>query len=182
LASVGYYIGGMSEAQLKQSEKKQVILASYSMCQEGLDISTLNAEFLLTPKTDIVQTVGRILRAKHAHCLPVIYDFVDSHDLFQRQWLKRKAYYKKQNYTIVATTSMNYSPNIVEWKQVYPSIKREKKKGKKSQKKTVSSLTEDSDQEEEEEEEEEEEDEEDDESCNEKKSVFAGKCFIKLKH
>jgi len=101
LASVGYYVGGMSEQELKASESKHVILATYSMASEGLDIPGLNAEFLISPKTDIVQSVGRILRAKHATTQPVIYDFVDTHDVFQRQWRKRKTFYKKQNYKIV---------------------------------------------------------------------------------
>jgi superfamily II DNA or RNA helicase len=119
LASVGYYIGGMCETDLKNSEQKQVILASYSMSQEGLDIPTLNAEFLITPKTDIVQSVGRILRAKHTFSHPIIYDFVDSHDVFQRQWLKRKAYYKKQNYKIIGTNSIEYISDITKWRNIY---------------------------------------------------------------
>jgi superfamily II DNA or RNA helicase len=101
LASVGYYVGGMSEQELKASEKKHVILATYSMASEGLDIPGLTSEFLISPKTDIVQSVGRILRAKHATAQPIIYDFVDTHDVFQRQWRKRKTFYKKQNYKIV---------------------------------------------------------------------------------
>jgi superfamily II DNA or RNA helicase len=119
LASIGYYIGGMSEAELKKSEKKQVILATYSMSAEGLDIPTLNAEFLITPKTDIVQSVGRILRAKHAFSHPIIYDFIDSHDLFQRQWLKRKTYFKKQNYKIIGTNNKDYGTNYSLWKNIY---------------------------------------------------------------
>jgi superfamily II DNA or RNA helicase len=119
LASVGYYIGGMNESELKLSEKKQIVLASYSMSSEGLDIPTLNAEFLITPKTDIVQTVGRVLRAKHAYSHPIIYDFVDSHDVFQRQWLKRKAYYKKQSYKIIGTNSVNYNTTYNNWKVIY---------------------------------------------------------------
>lgn len=119
LASVGYYIGGMKESELKNSEKKQVILASFSMCSEGLDIPTLNTEFLITPKTDIIQIVGRILRSKHAFSHPIIYDFVDSHDLFQRQWLKRKSYYKKQNYKIIGTNSIEYNKDISKWKNIY---------------------------------------------------------------
>jgi superfamily II DNA or RNA helicase len=109
LASVGYYVGGMSEAELKASEKRHVILATYSMASEGLDIPGLNAEFLISPKTDIVQSVGRILRAKHATTQPVIYDFVDTHDVFQRQWRKRKAFYKKQNYKIVGCDAGNWT-------------------------------------------------------------------------
>lgn len=119
LASVGYYVGGMTEHELKKSEKKQVILASFSMCSEGLDIPTLNAEFLITPKTDIVQIVGRILRAKHSFSYPIIYDFIDTHDVFQRQWIKRKAYYKKQNYKIIGTNSIEYNSNFNEWKEIY---------------------------------------------------------------
>ena len=119
LASVGFYIGGMNESELKQSERKQIVLASYSMSSEGLDIPTLNAEFLITPKTDIVQTVGRILRAKHKFSHPIIYDFVDSHYVFQRQWLKRKTYYKKQNYKIIGANSIDYNTNFSKWKIVY---------------------------------------------------------------
>ena len=109
LASVGYYVGGMSEQELKASEQKHVILATYSMASEGLDIPGLTTEFLISPKTDIVQSVGRILRAKHATAQPIIYDFVDTHDVFQRQWRKRKAFYKKQNYKIVGCDGGNWT-------------------------------------------------------------------------
>jgi superfamily II DNA or RNA helicase len=119
LASVGFYIGGMSEIELKKSEKKQIVLASYSMSSEGLDIPTLNAEFLITPKTDIVQSVGRILRAKHNYSHPIIFDFIDSHDLFQRQWLKRKSYFKKQNYKIIGMNNLNYNTNYSNWKIIF---------------------------------------------------------------
>jgi superfamily II DNA or RNA helicase len=158
LASVGYYIGGMKELELKKSEKKQVVFASFSMSQEGLDIPTLNAEFLITPKTDIIQSVGRILRAKHSFSHPIIYDFVDSHDVFQRQWLKRKSYYKKQNYKIIGTNSIEYNQKYVTWKVIYEpkNIVTDKCITKKtisikSNSSTDKSITNDSDSEEEEE-------------------------------
>ena len=119
LASVGYYVGGMKEAELKRSEKQQVVLASFGQSSEGLDIPTLNAEFLITPKTDIVQVVGRILRAKHNFSHPIIYDFVDTHGVFQRQWLKRKSYYKKQNYKIIGINSIEYNTDTQKWKNIY---------------------------------------------------------------
>jgi len=112
IVSVGYYVGGMKECELKKSEKKQVVLASFSMASEALDIPSLNAEFLITPKTDIVQSVGRILRAKHAFSSPIIYDIKDNHNVFQKQWLKRKTYYKKQNYNIFECDSYNYDKNM----------------------------------------------------------------------
>ena len=123
IASVGYYVGGMSEQELKKSEKKQVILASFSMASEALDIPSLNAEFLITPKTDIVQSVGRVLRAKHAFSDPIIYDIKDNHNVFEKQWLKRKAYYKKQNYNIIECDIYNYSKNFSNWKIANSSCK-----------------------------------------------------------
>ena len=107
IASVGYYVGGMKERDLKQSETKQIIIATYKMAEEGLDIKTLTTLMMITPKTDVCQAVGRILRKKgEKH---IIYDIVDQHGIFQRQWVKRKRYYKKQNYTIMEITSNNFA-------------------------------------------------------------------------
>jgi superfamily II DNA or RNA helicase len=122
-ATVGYYVGGMKEAALKESESKNIIIATYSMASEALDIKTLTTLLMATPKTDITQSVGRILRTKHAQ--PVVIDIVDKHDLFQRQWLKRKTYYHKQNYTIVKTTNVGYQEN--QWETLEKT-----KKGKKN--------------------------------------------------
>jgi hypothetical protein len=109
LAPVGYYVGGMKQQDLKKSEQKQIVLATYSMASEALDIPSLNAEFLITPKTDIEQSVGRILRAKHAFADPIIYDIRDAHDVFMKQWRKRKAFYKKHQYQIIECNSKTYS-------------------------------------------------------------------------
>jgi superfamily II DNA or RNA helicase len=99
IASVGYYVGGMKEAALKLSESKKVIIATYAMAAEALDIKTLTTLLLATPKTDIIQAVGRILREKHGN--PVVIDIIDQHQPFRNQWKKRKTFYKKQNYQIV---------------------------------------------------------------------------------
>lgn len=96
--SIGYYIGGMKEQQLKMSESKKVIIATYAMASEGLDIKTLTTLLMATPKSDVCQSVGRILRSKHKQ--PVVIDIVDVHDIFKNQYQKRKAYYKKKNYVI----------------------------------------------------------------------------------
>jgi len=115
--SVGYYVGGMKEKDLKISETKQVIIATYSMASEGLDIKTLTTLVLATPKTDIIQAVGRILRVKHSQ--PVVIDIVDSHDVFQRQYQKRKAFYRKQKYKIIETNNSESSFDIKNWKVTY---------------------------------------------------------------
>jgi len=118
ICSVGYYVGGMKESALKESETKQVVLATFSMAAEGLDIKTLTTLFMITPMTNIEQSVGRILRQKHDFA-PIVVDIIDSHDNFQRQWLKRKGFYKKQNYKIIQTNSFNYVPDTSTWKVIY---------------------------------------------------------------
>ena len=92
--SVGYYLGGMKESALKESESKKVIIATYAMASEGLDIKTLTTLCMATPKTDVCQSVGRILRSKHKQ--PMVIDIIDSHDIFKRQYGKRRTYYHKK--------------------------------------------------------------------------------------
>lgn len=96
--SVGYYIGGMKEEALKESEGKKIIIATYSMAAEALDIKTLTTLVMATPKTDIEQAVGRILRDRHSS--PLIVDIVDQHGIFMNQWKKRKTFYKSNRYEI----------------------------------------------------------------------------------
>lgn len=115
--SVGYYIGGMKEAALKETEGKRVVIATYSMAAEALDIKSLTTLIMVTPKTDIEQAVGRILREKHGS--PVVVDIVDSHAPFQNQWSKRKQFYKKQNYKIIQTSINAYTTDTKTWKIVY---------------------------------------------------------------
>jgi superfamily II DNA or RNA helicase len=117
IASVGYYVGGMKESALKETESKKVVIATYAMAAEALDIKTLTTLIMATPKTDIEQSVGRILREKHSS--PIVVDIIDSHDLFQNQWRKRKTFYKKENYKILYVNSNNYTSNTNTWQVVY---------------------------------------------------------------
>jgi len=107
----------MKEQALKESELKQVIIATYSMAAEALDIKTLTTLIMATPKTDIEQAVGRILREKHGS--PIVVDIIDEHQPFKNQWSKRKAFYKKQNYKIIRSSNLNYQPNANLWKVEY---------------------------------------------------------------
>ena len=112
IGSVGYYIGGMKEKDLKMSESKKIIIATFAMASEALDIKSLTTLILATPKTDITQAVGRILRVKHKR--PMVIDIIDRHDLFKRQWNKRLIFYQKNNYKILY--SQDYKKG--EWKMI----------------------------------------------------------------
>ena len=113
-ATVGYYVGGMKQADLQETEYKQIVLATYAMAAEALDIKTLSILVMATPKTDITQSVGRILRVRHDN--PIVVDIVDRHEIFQNQWKQRRRFYKKCNYRIIATDSIRYKGMNIDWK------------------------------------------------------------------
>jgi hypothetical protein len=97
------------------------------MAAEALDIKTLTTLIMATPKTDIEQSVGRILREKHSN--PIVVDIIDSHSTFQNQWKKRRAFYIKENYKIIYTTNSNYKRHvdIHDWEVIYePGLKAHK--------------------------------------------------------
>jgi len=131
IASVGFYVGGMKQEKLQETETKQIVLATYAMAAEALDIKTLSTLIMASPKTDITQSVGRILRAKHEN--PIIVDIVDSHETFQNQWQKRRRYYKKCNYIIKQIPSKDYVAmdtyfdETGPWKLVFDPDKKKKK-------------------------------------------------------
>ncbi len=184
ITTVGYYVGGMKESALKDSESKQVVLATYSMAAEGLDIKSLTTLFMITPMTNIEQSVGRILRQKHEFA-PIVVDIIDTHDNFQRQWLKRKKFYKNQNYAIIQANSTSYDPDITKWKTTYeptnckpktPKVLEKLKPSSRSS--SEKSLADDTDSSEEEEEEEE---EEIGEIETKKDKVGSGVCLLKFK-
>jgi superfamily II DNA or RNA helicase len=118
LATAGYYVGGMKEADLKQSESCQVIIATYAMAAEALDIKTLTTLILATPKTDVIQAVGRILRVKHER--PLVVDIIDSHEVFLSQWQKRRKYYASNNYQILHTKSHLYASG--QWTELASAV------------------------------------------------------------
>ena len=118
-ATSGYYVGGMKQADLQETELKQIVLATYAMAAEALDIKSLSTLVMVTPKTDIIQSVGRILRVKHEN--PIIVDIVDKHESFQNQWKKRKTFYRKCNYRILSIDSVRYKGMAIDasWKTIY---------------------------------------------------------------
>lgn len=86
-----------------QNGKEKLLLASYNLAKEGLDIPCLERLFLAAPAKDyavIVQSVGRIER-KCEKKEPVVIDFVDKIGIALSMYKKRKAIYKKNNNKLI---------------------------------------------------------------------------------
>jgi len=103
ISSIGYYVGGMKEKELKESEGKKIMLSTYTMSSEALDVSSLNTLILMTSHSGgsvHTQSCGRILRKTHGETIPTVWDIVDDFCVYKNQAKKRLEYYKKQNYEI----------------------------------------------------------------------------------
>lgn len=103
MGTVGYYVGGMKEEALKDSESKDIILGTFVMACEGMDIPALNTLVLASPVSSIEQPIGRVQRQKpheRTHT-PLVIDIWDQFSLFNNQGAKRISFYKKQGYEVV---------------------------------------------------------------------------------
>ena len=101
--TMSYYIGGMKEAVREEgAAKSRILLASYAMASEAMNIKSLNAVILASPRKSVEQSTGRILRVRQSErvVVPVIIDIVDSQQMYRSQWKKRCAYYKQCTYSM----------------------------------------------------------------------------------
>jgi len=100
--SIGYYIGGLSQDVLDISSRKKIILATYQMAAEGMNIPTLNTVIFASPISDIQQSIGRILREKpnERKYIPLCIDIWDQFSVFIVKGYTRIRYYKKNNYNM----------------------------------------------------------------------------------
>jgi superfamily II DNA or RNA helicase len=107
--TTGYYIGGMKKLQRKASEDCDIIFGTYSMASEGLDIPGLNTLLLAQPKSDVIQSIGRIMRKPIEECdiFPLIIDVCDDMSIFSKWGCKRSDLYHKNNYTVDLYESYN---------------------------------------------------------------------------
>ena len=91
---IGYYVGGMSKIELSHTKKRRVVLGTYKMCSTGTDVPKWDTLVMATPRADVKQAIGRVLRSVAGKKQPVIFDLVDKDAIFQGFHLSRlKQYY-----------------------------------------------------------------------------------------
>ena len=103
----------------RASFKCQVILATFGLVKEGLNVPTLTDLLLATPRKMVTQSVGRILR-KVTEYPKVVVDIVDQHPVFRRQWQERNAFYKANGfhvYEINASNYLKFGHDLSKWKK-----------------------------------------------------------------
>ena len=98
--SHAFYVGETSKKRKREREENKedcdVLFTTYQMASEGLDIKRLNCLIMATPKKNIEQVVGRILRTKDSK--PVVVDIVDNFSVFAGLAKSRMRFYASKNF------------------------------------------------------------------------------------
>lgn len=77
-SKITQYVGGLSKSQRETAKEGAVIMATYKMTAEATDIPELDTLVMATPKSDVRQIVGRILRFMEGKKEPVVFDITDN--------------------------------------------------------------------------------------------------------
>lgn len=72
------YVGGLNKAQREEAKEGMVIFGTYQMMAEATDIPDADTLVMGSPKSDVEQIVGRVLRFVPDKKEPVVFDLVDS--------------------------------------------------------------------------------------------------------
>lgn len=98
-----FYTGDTSENDRRLVElNAKIILATFGLAEEGLDIDRLNTLILASPKKSIEQTTGRIIRKEKYENddYPLIFDIHDRLDGMKGLINARMKYYDQNNFYI----------------------------------------------------------------------------------
>lgn len=90
---MGFYTGEQSKSELEATKKKRVALATYGMCGEGTDVPQWDTLVMATPRANVKQPLGRILRSMEGKKQPVCLDLVDWNGVFTSFFRRREATY-----------------------------------------------------------------------------------------
>ena len=102
-------LSGQGQSKKAKAERKaaleklnngeiDVILATYALAKEGLDVPNLRYVVFATPEQDsttVIQAVGRVGRKAPGKEFGTVIDIVDLFGMYQGYFKKRKGYYKK---------------------------------------------------------------------------------------
>lgn len=97
--------GSDREAALEdmRTGKAKILLASYSLAKEGLDITNLDRVHFMTPQKDyavVLQSAGRVARVAEGKEKGTVYDYTDDIGYCKKAFTVRKKHYKEKGYIV----------------------------------------------------------------------------------
>ena len=94
------YGSKIKKADLKKAKQAQVILGTFKKIEVGFNVPRVDTLFLASPKSDVEQIVGRILRDYIGKKDPLVVDVVDTSPTLLKFAERRQKCYRKMNLTI----------------------------------------------------------------------------------
>lgn len=94
-SSLSYYYGKRKE----DTSSAKVVLCTYQMASEGLDLPWLDTCFLSTPRANVIQAVGRVQRRHPDKKTPLVLDLVDPYSVFQNWSQSRMRWYRSESFS-----------------------------------------------------------------------------------
>lgn len=83
------------------AKNTNLLVATYSMLEEGYDDPELDTLILATPRSTVQQVVGRVEREHPGKAVPLVIDVVDNFSLFPNMFWKRHKFYDSRGFELV---------------------------------------------------------------------------------
>lgn len=95
-ANMSFYVGGMKKDARDLAKTKGIIFSTFAMMSEGTSIDWLDLVILGSPRSNVVQPVGRVRRIWKDKPQPVVFDVIDADSpVFAGYSVTRLTWYKK---------------------------------------------------------------------------------------
>ena len=91
-ADIGYYTGEEAKKPklLLEYRARRIVLATYGMTAESTNFPPWDTCIMATPRANVQQPIGRVLREHEGKKQPVIIDLVDSDSWVLRQYMEKR--------------------------------------------------------------------------------------------
>lgn len=99
-AKMCLYVGGMKATEMDRAHGCSLVLGTYHMAAEGMDLPHLNTLILTSQRKKVTQPCGRIFRRADPAFPPVIMDIQDGLGILSGQRRERQNYYKSSEYHV----------------------------------------------------------------------------------
>lgn len=97
----GFYWGGLGKKKMAEAVDCDVLFGTYGKAREGTDIETLDTLFFATPRAEVQQDVGRILRLELGKKHPLVVDVVHVGIEVAEQFAKKRLdFYQKRKFEV----------------------------------------------------------------------------------
>jgi len=96
---IGYYVGGRKQKDLDEAATQRVLLGTFAMAAEGMDIPDLGLLLLASPTGNVEQAVGRVRRRAGATAL--VLDVTDGFGHFPGLAKRRAKFYRDERFEVV---------------------------------------------------------------------------------